>query len=105
MPQNLTFRTIGEYRQAVVLTAGTTLVKAAPGRIGKLFVQTAGASASWVFYNAAATTATSTANAVMTWAFGHAAVAVGLTTTLDISCSNGIVVTVPPSGVATLTYV
>jgi len=86
------------------MTAGTILIKATPGRVGKLFINTAGTAGAWAIYDVAAASATAAANLVTSIAYGAASVAAGLSVDISYPCQNGIVVVVPTTGVAALTW-
>jgi hypothetical protein len=87
----------------LALAAGQTLVKAAPGRVAKLIVNTATGTAGTLAVNDCASTgAVAAGNVVYSVPFGTAIL--GTVIVLDVPCLVGIVVTVPTSSTVTVVF-
>src|SRR5271157_4930152 len=100
--QNAVISTSGGLYTALGLTAGQNLVKATPGRIFRLVVTTAGTAGTFAVNDAASTAAVAASNLVFSILNTTAA---GTVITLEFPCANGIVVTVPTTGVVSVSYV
>jgi hypothetical protein len=95
----------GGTKSSLNLVAGATqVIKASAGRVGRLAINTAGASASWNIWDTSSSAGATAANLIWSSAFGNTNVAAGTLTLIDWPCANGIVITVPPSGVASLSF-
>ena len=81
MPQGpipvFTTNTAGGTNNKLNLSAGTYLLKASSGRIGKIAIVTAGASANWIVYDVAVAANIAATNLVWEAAFGAANVIAG----------------------------
>lgn len=87
----------------LALAAGQTLIKATPGRVAKLIVNTAtGSAGSLAVNDCASVGAVATGNIVYSVPFGTAIL--GTIIVLDVPCLIGIVVTVPTSSTVTVVF-
>lgn len=84
------------------LTAGSYLIVAS--RIGKLSIMVAGTAGNWQVYDFATVAGVGAANLVWQAAFGSALVAVGSLVNIDFPIVNDIVLVVPTTGVAALSF-
>jgi hypothetical protein len=92
----------GGISSALNLTAGAHVVKATPGRICKITVNTTGTAGTFSVSDCATTAAVAAANLVA--AFTNTTAAGGAPLVLDWPCSVGIVVTVPTTGVVSVSF-
>jgi len=100
--QNAVISTNGGIYSALALPAGQNLVKAAPGRVFRLIINTAGTAGTLAINDAASVGAVAASNLVFTALNTTAA---GNVYNLEFPCANGIVVTVPTAGVVSVSYV
>ncbi len=100
--QNAVISTDGGQLSALALPAGQNLVKASPGRIFRIVVTTAGTAGTFAVNDAASLGAVAASNLVFSILNTTAA---GNVITLEFPCLNGIVVTVPTTGVVSVSYV
>ena len=92
-------------RNKLNLTAGATqVIKATPGRVGRLIINTAGTASAWSIWDASTAGGATAANLIWTAAFGASSVAVSSIVIIDFPCASGIVITVPTTGVASLSF-
>lgn len=106
MPQNnLNPKPSGGTTSVINLVAGATqVIKATRGRIGRISIITAGTAGAWSIWDASSAGGAVAASLIWTGAFGNALVAAGAVTAFDWPVLNGIVITVPTSGVASLSF-
>ncbi len=91
----------GGISSALNLTAGANLVKASAGRICRLVINVAGTAGRLSVYDAATTGAVAASNLVWT---AVDTTSLGSVIELQWPCQNGIVVTVPTTGVVSVSY-
>jgi hypothetical protein len=100
--QNAIISTSGGTLSSLGLTAGATVVKAVPGKIMRILVNTAATTA--VSVNDCATAAAVAAGNLVYTSASSGLVA-GTMVTLEFPCLIGIVVTVGTGGVVSVSYV
>jgi len=85
--------------------ATTTLLKGSTGRACRLLINAAGTAGSWTIYDSATVLGANYSNAVWNAAYGAASVIAGAVVSIDFPCANGIVITVPVTGSAAISWV
>lgn len=107
MPQNA-FQTYGIDRgisSSLNLTAGSTVLKATPGRMCIICINTVGTALSWKINDCTTIGAITAANLIWSALFSDSNVAAGQVVTLEFPCKVGIVITVPTSGVGSVSWI
>ena len=99
--QNSIISSAGGTHSMLALAAGPNLVKAAPGRICKLIINVTGTAGTLAVNDCATTAAVSAANLVWT---DLDTTPMGTVIDLEFPCLYGIVVTVPTTGVVSVSY-
>jgi hypothetical protein len=100
---NSIISTAGGTQSALALPAGANLVKASPGRIIRISVNTVGTAGTLAVNDCATTAAVAASNLV--WEGVDTQAIGGAPITLEFPCLVGIVVTVPTGGVVSVSFV